>query len=125
LFQRTAAASRAGADLLGLLTRQLKVDRQEAPRVARDLLGGELQDPLGGRYMLAAHPLSLEGSQHWVSTSWNQGEVPEVPPAGYLAPVLSWFRGGRANLTQYDDRIVADVVIDVQRQAMPVEASPQ
>lgn len=121
LFQRTAAASRAGADLLGLLTRQLKVDRQDAPRVARELLGGELQDPLGGRYMLAANPLSLEGSQHWVSTSWSQGEVPAVPPAGYLAPILSWFRGGRANVTQYDDRIVADVVLDVQRQALPLD----
>lgn len=125
LFQRTTAASRAGADLLGLLTRQLKVDRQDALHVARELLGGELQDPLGGRYLLAANPLSADGSQHWVSTSWNQGAVPEIPPPGYLAPVLSWFRGGRANLTQYDDRIVADVVIDVQRQAMPVEASPQ
>ncbi len=125
LFQRTTAASRAGADLLGLLTRQLKVDRQNAPQVARELLGGELQDPLGGRYMLSANPLSLEGSQHWVSTSWNQGAVPEVPPPGYLAPVLSWFRGGRANITQYADRIVADVAIDVQRQALQVEAQPQ
>ncbi len=124
LFQRAAAASRAGADLLGLLTRQLKVDRQSAPQVARELLGGELQDPLGGHYMLATDALSLEGNQHWVSTAWAGDAVPSSPPSGYLAPVLSWFRGGRANVTQFADRVVADVVLDVQRQALLPEEPP-
>jgi hypothetical protein len=125
LFQRTAAASRAGADLLGMLTRQLKVDRHLAPQVARELLGGDLQDPLGGHYMLAASGSSLAGNEHWVSTSWSGDSVPTSPPAGYLAPVLSWFRGGRANLTQFADRVVADVVIDVQRRALLSPDQPQ
>jgi hypothetical protein len=118
LFQRTAAASLAGADLLGLLTRQLKVDRERAPQVAHELFGGELQDPLGGHYMLAADTTSLTGNEHWVSTSWAGGAVPSLPPPGYLAPVLTWFRGGRANVTQFADRVVADVVLDVHRHAL-------
>lgn len=115
LFDRTALASLAGTDLLAILTRQLRVPRDQALTVAHEILGGQLQDPLGGDFQLVADPRSPVGHPRWVSTAWPDGQPPEVPPAGYLAPVLSWFRGGRANVTQYDDRLRAEAIIDVKR----------
>jgi hypothetical protein len=29
---------------------------------------------------------------------------------------MKWFRGTQASVTQYDDRVVADAVIDIARQ---------
>ncbi len=115
LYRRAAAASRANAELLGMLTRQLKVEREDAVEVAGELLGARLQDPLGGTFELVDDAAPGTDHRRWASTAWGDGRLPESPPPGYLAPVLSWFRGGRANLTQFADRVVADAVIDVSR----------
>jgi len=119
LFQRAATASKANAELLGMLTRQLRVGREEAALVAGELLGGTLQDPLGGDFQAIADPRSVTGHTRWSSTAWLGPRVPTVPPAGYLAPPLVWFRGGAANVTQFEDRVVADVVIDIERIGTP------
>lgn len=124
LYERSVAASRAGADLLGLLTRQLKVDRDSALDVVGELLGERLQDPLGGQFTLVTDESSLTGQRRWISTAWPGGAVPDTPPADYVAPILSWFRGGQANLTQWDDRVSADVSIDIQRRAKSATARP-
>jgi hypothetical protein len=124
LYVRSVAASRAGADLLGLLTRQLKVDRDSALDVAGDLLGERLQDPLGGQFTLVTDESSLTRQRRWVSTAWPGGVIPQSPPADYVAPILSWFRGGQANLTQWDDRVSADVRVDIQRRAKPATVPP-
>jgi len=123
LYQRAAASSRAGADLLGLLTRQLRVDRTEALATASLLLGGNLQDPLGGSYVLASPEKTVTHQNQWVSTAWPNGVLANSPPPDYLAPVLGWFRGGQASVTQLDDRISADIQIDVRRQAL-IRAAP-
>lgn len=115
LFQRTVATSKAGADLLNLLTRQLKVDRDLALQVAEDLLGAKLQDPLGGQYRLVTTAAALTDHTHWVSSKWNDAVPPTAPPTDYQAPILQWFRGGSANLTQLDDRVSATVQLDIQR----------
>ena len=39
------------------------------------------------------------------------------PPPGWAAPLLTWFRGANATVTQYDDRIVADMLIDIERKS--------
>ena len=51
----------------------------------------------------------------WSSTAWRGDTLPAVAPTGYVAPVMQWFRGSNATVTQYEDRIVADAVIDIQR----------
>ncbi|MGV3484325.1 MAG: hypothetical protein ACO1RT_07900 [Planctomycetaceae bacterium] len=129
LFEQGIVSSRAGADFLGLLSQQLKVPVESAYEVAGRLLGGQLQDPLGGTYQLAPadDPQSIV---RWVSDSWQKdpsrfrpaidGSGAEQSSEGYLAPVLSWFRGGHAQLTQYSDRLVADVVLDIQRTGVKV-----
>lgn len=121
LFQRSVASSRAGADLLNLLTRQLKVGRSDALDVASDLLGGKLQDPLGGQYQLVTNPATLTNQTHWASNKWENGVAPTSPPAEYVAPVLQWFRGGEASLTQLENRVSVIAGVDIQRKT----AEPQ
>lgn len=126
LFQRSAEASHAGSDFLGLISRQLKVPSQDAYDVAGRLLGGKLQDPLGGTYTL----LNVDDpypTARWVSDAWQQDpgrsllanrlSAADQTPPGYVAPVLKWFRGGQAQLTQYAERLVVDAVVDIERAA--------
>ncbi|HBJ36838.1 MAG TPA: hypothetical protein DDZ51_19195 [Planctomycetaceae bacterium] len=115
LFRRTVASSQAGAALLNMLTRQLKVDRDQSLQIAEDLLGAKLQDPLGGDYRLVTSAASLTDHTHWASSKWRDGVPPNVPPTDYLAPVLTWFRGGEAHVTQFDNRVSANLQIDIQR----------
>ena len=142
IYQNSTVASQAGASFLSLLSRQLKVPATDAERVAGELLGGKLQDPLGGNYTLvdsnAAQPGAAASSGRWISDAWatrdvtgtrggavvSSGELSAVPPS-YVAPVLQWFRGGRAELTQYQDRLIANVVIDVERQGVAGAVPPQ
>ncbi|MEM8667175.1 MAG: hypothetical protein AAGG48_06645 [Planctomycetota bacterium] len=110
LYKRSRESSMAGANFLGLISRQFKVPPRQAMDRASEVLGARLQCPLGGDYAYN------EFSQRWTSTAW-QGELPpEFPPANYIAPALQWFRGLSASVTQYQDRLVADAVIDIQRQ---------
>ncbi len=122
IHDRNRATSRAGAAFLGLLSSQLKVSPEHVNKMAGELLGGDLQDPLGGRYRLV-NVGDDSNRQTWVSDAWEtmsptrQPDSPE-PTSKYVAPVLSWFRGGRADLTQYPDRLVVNAVIDVERAAV-------
>jgi len=122
VYARSATASRAGARMLGLLSQQLKVPMKDANEVAGQLLGGRLQDPLGGKYVLTSTGGTAVSSR-WISDAWlptDQIAIGQIAggsqaPPGYIAPILSWFRGGQAELTQYPDRLVSDVVINVER----------
>jgi len=129
LFKQSEIKSRAGAEFLATLTQQLNVPPEDAKSTAALLLGGQLQDPLGGTYSLATvtpDRAGMVGRQTvWVSDAWLKGSGGEgvvrgldasasVPP-GYVSPILSWFRGGKAELTQYEDRLVVDAVVDVER----------
>ncbi len=109
LYQRAAEGSEAGAKFLDQLSRQLGVERGNVMASAERILGAPLQCTLGGEYQYSAH------SGHWVSTSWQGDSLPDDSPADYIAPVLKWFRGADATVTQYDDRLVTDLIIDVQR----------
>jgi hypothetical protein len=37
-------------------------------------------------------------------------------PADYVAPAMMWFRGANISVTQFDDRVVADAVINLARE---------
>ena len=110
LYERAREGSVAGANFLSLLTRQLKVDPELVLPSAQQILGVNLQCTLGGEYQFSA------ASGRWISTAWRGETAPPVAPADYVAPAMNWFRGVNAEVTQYDDRVVADAVIDIARE---------
>lgn len=110
LYDRAADASGAGAKFLDMFTRQLGVEPQSAMIEAEKVLGGKMQCTLGGEYRYS------EKAGQWASTAWGGMTIPPpTMPASYVAPLMSWFRGGSATVTQYPDRVVADAVIDIAR----------
>lgn len=117
LYTRARETSLAGAELLNVLSVQLKLD-DNAPAVAANILNAELQCPLGGHYIATED----DGAVNWVSTAWGSKTPPSLPPDDYLSPLLTWFRGLRANLTQYSDRLVVDATVDTERGALESQA---
>ncbi|WP_182869160.1 hypothetical protein [Stieleria mannarensis] len=113
LYQNAAQASRAGAEFLNQFSEQLHVGPEQAIENVTQVLGVPLQCPLGGQYEYD------QVEKRWRSTAWNGNEPLAVPPADYVAPLLNWFRGGTFTMTQYSDRLVADVEITVARGAVP------
>ena len=109
LYQRAAKSSRAGADFLNLFAQQLHVQPERAIEEVELVLGVPLQCTLGGEYQYD------DVEKRWISTAWNGKEPLAVPPADYVSPLLHWFRGGEFTMTQYSDRLVADIQMTVAR----------
>ncbi|MEM0926270.1 MAG: hypothetical protein AAGJ83_09570, partial [Planctomycetota bacterium] len=109
LYQRAARSSVAGAEFLNLLEGQLRVPPSEALQVAERVLGDPLQCSLGGQYEYSPR------NGRWISTAWVGGAPLEVPPPNYVAPLLNWFRGMEMTMTQYSDRLVADLDVVIAR----------
>lgn len=109
LYQKAAASSRAGAEFLNLFSQQLHVKPEDAIDRVTTVLGVPLQCSLGGQYEYD----TIE--KRWRSTAWNGNEPLPNPPADYISPLLNWFRGGEFTMTQYSDRLVADVQMTVAR----------
>ncbi|TWT53948.1 hypothetical protein Pla22_15820 [Rubripirellula amarantea] len=110
LYERSRQSSVAGAGFLSLLTRQLGVEPEDVERATRQILGADLQCTLGGDYLYS------NVSHRWISTAW-QGELAALSaPLGYQAPAMKWFRGAAGSVTQYEDRVIADVTVDIARQ---------
>ncbi|TWT81798.1 hypothetical protein CA13_32510 [Planctomycetes bacterium CA13] len=110
MYERSAKTSDAGASFLSMLSRQLKVDPTNAMAATSNIFATDLQCTLGGEYEFAPE------INHWKSTAWQNNRPPTNPPVGYTPPILKWFRGGNATLTQYEDRVVVDAVLDISRQ---------
>ena len=109
LYERAREGSVSGASFLSLLTRQLGVPPENSLAASRQVLGTDLQCTLGGNYEYSP------AANRWISTAWR-GELPSgIAPPDYIAPVMKWFRGGNASLTQYSDRIVVDAEVDLAR----------
>ncbi|MFG0264360.1 MAG: hypothetical protein ACF8AM_04300 [Rhodopirellula sp. JB055] len=111
LYQRAAAASRAGAEFLNSLVDQLGVPVEEVIDQAELVLGGRPQCPLGGVYQFD------QARRRFVSTAWPADATAPSPyaPADYQTPLLNWFRGAEARLTQYTNRLIADATIEIAR----------
>ena len=109
LYQRAAKSSRAGAEFLNLFSQQLRVKPEEVLQKVTLVLGVPLQCSLGGEYQFDP------SQKRWRSTAWNGNEPPANPAADYISPLLHWFRGGEFTMTQYADRLVADVQMTVAR----------
>ena len=114
LYRRAATSSAAEADFLSSLSGQLGVAPDQALEQARLILGGDVQCVLGGDFQADS---ADSATPQWRSTAWGVGndDPPAYPPATYEAPVLNWFRGADGTLTQYPNRVVADLVIEVER----------
>lgn len=124
LYERNLKTSLAGAKLLNSLTTQLNVPPVMAKDLAEQLFDARLQCPLGGEYVLVskdADNRQVTASQQattsqtgaaWVSTAWgaNVGQ----PGPNYQVPLLRWFRGASGRLTQYESRLVADLILDMK-----------
>ncbi|MFK8111876.1 MAG: hypothetical protein AB8B91_06725 [Rubripirellula sp.] len=111
LYDRAREGSVAGANFLNLLSRQLRVAPEDAMKMAERVMGAQLQCTLGGDYQYSAT------GGRWYSTAWEGEVAPTNAPLQYVAPAMVWFRGATASLTQYDDRLVADAVLDIARAA--------
>jgi len=111
LYQRAAESSRAGADLLSMLSHQLQIAPTDVFDAVQLVFGAELVDPLGGKYQYS------QASGRWISTAWQGDWPPAEAPPQYTAPIMQWFRGAEANVTQYADRLVADAAIIVEHRA--------
>lgn len=109
LYDLASESSRAGANFLSMLTRQLKVPPQEAQVQAERILGSNLQCSLGGTYEYSPT------TNRWISTAWQGESPPTVAPEDYVAPAMTWFRGADATLTQFADRVVVDAVANIAR----------
>lgn len=122
LHGQAAELSQAGAEFLNQLSEQLKLKPDDADQAAQWLLAGQLVCPLGGEYQR----IDTARGEQWVSSQWDATTAaPRAKaPADYKAPVLQWFRGLDANLTQFEDRLVVDAVIDTQH-ARPGAPAPR
>ena len=109
LYERARESSVAGANFLSLLMRQLNAEPETVLASAEKILGAKIRCTLGGDYQYSP------ATGRWISTAWQSQVAPGLAPLNYTAPAMTWFRGATASVTQYDDRLVADLVVDVQR----------
>ena len=73
-------------------------------------MGADVQCSLGGQYEWS------EQRGQWQSTAWNGPVASPTAPADYTAPAMKWFRGANVSVTQFEDRVIADAVINLARE---------
>lgn len=114
LYKQASQMSLAGAAFLNRLSTQLRMAPDQAEAMDSWLLAGDLACPLRGTYTFE----KTRRGERWVSSAWDsKTALPAVQvPADYQAPMLAWFRGLQANLTQYEDRLVFDATLDTEHQ---------
>lgn len=110
-FRRSWQASIANVQLLNLLNQQFRTPPEKTRAVASRMLDVELVCSLDGEYQRLALPT---GRSVWYSTAWPSFGMPQLPE-GYLAPVLTWFRGLELEVIKEDTRFSMHGILDVQR----------
>ena len=110
-YLRTCDTSRGNLRLLNDLQMQFHINGQECKDVAEQLLGAELICPLSGQYVYQPYGDPAYGMGRWYATALgtatlgnNQNASPQ-PPAGFLAPPLNWFRGGKLDALLTPDAV--------------------
>lgn len=110
-FQRGWETSVGNIHLMHLLTQQLQVPLSESKETAERLLNAELICPLGGDYKL--HQNS-DSTKRWVSSAWLDGK--KASSERYVSPLMTWLRGLKLDVTIEEDRIVANGMLDIERE---------
>ena len=110
LYERARTSSVATAQFLDSITRQFQLPPDQVLPTVQSILGADVQCSLGGQYEWSAK------QGQWQSTAWNGPLADLKAPADYVAPSMKWFRGARLSVTQLDDRVVADAVVDLARE---------
>jgi hypothetical protein len=110
LYSRARTSSMATAHFLDLITSQFQLPPDQVLPAVRRILGTDVQCSLGGQF-----EFSLTHGQ-WISTAWNGPVAAPNAPADYVAPAMKWFRGAQVSVTQLDDRVLADAVINLARE---------
>jgi hypothetical protein len=101
-------ASHGNVELLNTLMQQLQISPPDALSMANDLLNTKLVCTLGGEYEF----IESDQGDHWRSTAWTGDGL---PPEGYQAPLLEWFRGASLDLTRERDGLFLHAEIDMLR----------
>ena len=111
-YQRGLTASTGNARFLTLLSQQLHVPLEQAKKTTEELLDAQLICPLGGEYSLVEDLTG--GLKSWQSTAWAKRNATNIPD-DFEAPLLKWFRGLDAHLTNMGNQITTRIEIDMQR----------
>ena len=109
LYARARISSVATAQFLDSITRQFQLTPDEVLLTVNSILGADVQCSLGGQY-----EWSKQRGQ-WLSTAWNGPVASPTAPVDYTAPAMKWFRGANVSVTQLEDRVIADAIIDLLR----------
>jgi hypothetical protein len=100
--------SRGNVQLLHTLMQQFRVSPSDALSVAGNLLDTTLVCTLGGEYVF----VESDAGGQWRSTA-STGDG--LPPEGYQAPLLEWFRGASLDLTREPDGLFLHAEVDMLR----------
>ncbi|HEV7279505.1 MAG TPA: hypothetical protein VGN57_04760 [Pirellulaceae bacterium] len=117
-LDRALTISDGNARFLHRLSEQFGLPRQEAPAVAERILGAELVDTLGGEYVLFG---AEEGPGIWRSSITLEKPMSEIE---FHAPVLDWFRGATATLSERDAALWLHTEIDMERKPLANDLAP-
>ncbi len=110
-FRRSWQASIANVQLLNLINQQFRAPPEQTKSVASRMLDVELVCSLDGDYQRFELPT---GRVLWYSDAWPSFGNPALP-VGYLAPVLTWFRGLELEVIKKDNQFSLHGILDVQR----------
>jgi hypothetical protein len=117
-YMRARETSVAACRLMNTLANQLHVPRELGRETAEKLMDGAFVCPLGGEYELAE---VQDGMPMWTSTALTPENrfLLTAPPDDFELPLLSWFRGLRAEGRLEEDAMTAHVEIDMAESAVP------
>ena len=116
-YTRTCDTTRGNLRLLNDLQMQFHINGQECKNVAEQLLGAELVCPLGGQYVYQPYGDPTYGMGRWHATALenvqNASPISAQVPAGFLAPPLNWFRGGKFDTLVSPDAVLLHAELDM------------
>ncbi|RIK87743.1 MAG: hypothetical protein DCC67_01485 [Planctomycetota bacterium] len=117
-YQRTRETALAAVRLMNTLVQQFHVPPEEARDAAERLMDGRFASPLGGQYELIELP---SGQRVWSASAVAPQNrfLLTAAPEDFELPLLSWLRGLRAEMLLDDQRLTADVEIDMAASALP------
>ena len=119
LYERSKDSCRNTLQLLQTVTTQLHVPPSQTINAVERIFDQTPVRCLDGKLVYD------DARQHWVAAgsqpvgsgdAVTQQALPVIAPASYRAPILKWFRGGQAALTEAPNRLILDAEVDLEHQ---------